>query len=178
MGAALRALRKEQRLSLQDVSAATDISVSFLSLVENDKSDITIGRLMRLAGFYGVHISDLIPTPNGREPIVIRKSERQHIVSPTEGIDVYLLGPDGQHRMLPLIAQFAPGGGLAERSQHEGEEYVYVLDGKVELSVEGADAVLLEVGDGAYFHADRPHQIRGVSKKPARVFIVVAPPHM
>ena len=52
LGGALRALRRERKLSLGDVSSATGISASFLSLVENGKSDITVGRLMRLAGFY------------------------------------------------------------------------------------------------------------------------------
>ena len=48
LGRSLRALRKERGLSLQDVATATNVSASFLSLVENEKSDITIGRLVRL----------------------------------------------------------------------------------------------------------------------------------
>src|SRR4051812_28348017 len=53
LGAALRGLRRARRLSLQDVAEATAISASFLSLVETGKSDITIGRLVRLVEFYG-----------------------------------------------------------------------------------------------------------------------------
>jgi quercetin dioxygenase-like cupin family protein/DNA-binding Xre family transcriptional regulator len=177
-GGALRSLRRERRLSLQEVSAATGISASFLSLVENDKSDITLGRLITLSQFYDVHISDLIPHTS-RDPVVIRANEQQHLASRSEGIDIYLLGPDGlPRRMLPLIAVFAPGGQLAEWSEHEGEEYIYVLEGCIRLELEGHEPVVLEAGDGAYYRADRPHSFATVGDEPARVFGVVSPPHM
>lgn len=57
----MRALRRTRGLSLADVGEATRISPSFLSLVEKGKSDITIGRLVRLVEFYGISINDLLP---------------------------------------------------------------------------------------------------------------------
>src|SRR4051812_17974209 len=60
LGTTLRAIRTSRRLSLADVADATQISPSFLSLVELGKSDITIGRLTRLADFYKVSFSDLL----------------------------------------------------------------------------------------------------------------------
>lgn len=177
-GAALRAQRRDRRLSLQEVSTATGISASFLSLVENDKSDITLGRLMKLAAFYDVHVSDLLPDGVGRDPIVIRTVDRKHIASPSEGIDIYLLGPDSERRMLPLYARFAPGGRPAEFSQHEGEEYVHVLSGTISIEMEGHENVVLERGDGAYYRADRPHRLSAVGAEPAEVFVVASPPHL
>ena len=61
VGAHLHQARRARNLSLADVAEATSISASFLSLVENDKSDITIGRLVRLIEFYGISIADLLP---------------------------------------------------------------------------------------------------------------------
>jgi transcriptional regulator with XRE-family HTH domain len=177
-GSALRALRRDRRLSLNDVSAATGISASFLSLVENDKSDITLGRLLKLATFYDVHVSDLLPPGTGRDPVVIRADEQRHIESPSEGIDLYLLGPDSERRMLPMVGVFAPGGRLAEWAEHEGEEYVYVLEGSIRLELEGHEPVVLEAGDGAYYRADRPHTFATVGDDGARVFGVVSPPHL
>jgi quercetin dioxygenase-like cupin family protein/DNA-binding Xre family transcriptional regulator len=178
IGAALRALRRERRLSLKDVSDATGISASFLSLVENDKSDLTLGRLIKLASFYDVHASDLLPKGTGRDPVVIRGEELQHLASPSEGIDIYLLGPDGERRMQPLVAEYAPGGRMADWAQHEGEEYIYVLEGSVCLELEGHEPVVLHMGDGAYYRADRRHTLATVGKEPARVFAVVSPPHL
>jgi transcriptional regulator with XRE-family HTH domain len=177
-GRALRDLRRERKLSLRDVSDATGISSSFLSLVENGKSDITIGRLMTLARFFDVHVSDLLPPGTGRDPIVIRGEERRHIGSPSEGIDLYLLGPDSERRFLPILVEFQAESDVAEFVEHEGEEYIYVFEGRVSLEVEGHEPVVLERGDGAYYRADRPHLFRSADGKRAIVFSVVAPPHL
>ena len=177
-GRALRDLRRERKLSLRDVSDATGISSSFLSLVENGKSDITIGRLMTLARFFDVHVSDLLPPGSGRDPIVIRGDERRHFGSPSEGIELYLLGPDSERRFLPILVEFEAKSDVAEFVEHEGEEYIYVLEGRVQLAVEGHEPVVLEAGDGAYYRADRPHLFKSADGKRATVFGVVAPPHL
>src|SRR3954471_20515085 len=61
LGLRLRQLRLARSLSLAEVAQATNISASFLSLVENGRSDVSIGRLTRLVQFYGVSLSDVIP---------------------------------------------------------------------------------------------------------------------
>ena len=66
LGGALRALRLQRRASLVEVASATGISKSFLSLVENDRSDITIGRLLRLVNYYGADMADLFPQADRR----------------------------------------------------------------------------------------------------------------
>ena len=66
LGGALRALRLQRRASLVEVASATGISKSFLSLVENDRSDITIGRLLRLVNYYGADMADLFPQARRR----------------------------------------------------------------------------------------------------------------
>lgn len=177
-GVALKSLRRERRLSLQEVASATGISASFLSIVENGKSDITLGRMMKLASFYDVHVSDLLPPGTGRDPIVIRSDERRHIASPSEGLDISLLAPDSERRMLPLIAEFEPGGHPAEMSQHEGEEFIYVLSGRIEIEIEGHEPVVLEPGDAAFYRADRPHLLSALDDGPASLIAVASPPHL
>jgi transcriptional regulator with XRE-family HTH domain len=176
-GARLRQLRRDRNLSLQEVSRGTAISVSFLSLAENDKTDITLGRLARLASFYSVHVSELLPRSDAG-PTVIRSTELRQLESPSEGIQLHLLVPDSNRRMLPLIAEFEAGGHLAEWAQHEGEEYIYVLEGQIVLELEGEEPVVLGCGDGAYYRADRPHTFRAGDDGTARVFGVVSPPHL
>jgi transcriptional regulator with XRE-family HTH domain len=159
LGTSLRAVREARRLSLAEVAEATGISASFLSLVENDRNDITIGRLVRLIEFYGISITDLLP---GRAasgyPEVVASSERKLVHSPSEGIDVFLLTADTQRRtMMPMLLEFAPGARLAEFGRHEGEEWVHVLEGELRLELEGAEPRFLEAGDSAYYPAERPH---------------------
>lgn len=177
LGARLREIRTARRLSLAEVGAATHISPSFLSLVELGKSDITIGRLTRLAEFYKVTFGDLIGTGETSDAEVVRRHERRLIHSPAEGIDVYLLSSDAKHTMMPMIVQFDPKAELAEYGRHEGEEFVHVLEGSLLLEIEGAEPRTLDQGDSAYYSAERPHLFRNASaKKPLTIVCVDSPP--
>jgi transcriptional regulator with XRE-family HTH domain len=179
LGERLRALRRERGFSLAKVAKDTGISQSFLSLVETGRTDITIGRLIRLVGFYSVRISDLLPPAPGSDPIVVRSGEEQHVFSPAEGIDVYLLTPDTSNRtMMPVVAIFEPGGGLAEYSEHEGEEMVHVLSGSIEAEIGGHEPITLKKHDTVHFRADRRHTYRNPGKRRAIVLAVVTPPTM
>ncbi len=180
VGTALRQVRNARNLSLADVAEATGISASFLSLVENSKSDITIGRLVRLIDFYGISITDLLPfAARSDYPEVIRPGERRSLQSPVEGIDIYLLTADTDRQMMPLEVHFQPGASLAEPGRHAGEEWLLVLDGQLRLELEGAEPRVLEQGDTAYYPAERPHLLSNASKSaPLHVLCVDTPPTM
>jgi transcriptional regulator with XRE-family HTH domain len=179
LGAALRAARQSKRLSLSDVAAATDISSSFLSLVENGRSDITIGRLARLVAFYGVPLADLVPVGNGGDPDVVPRSQQRVLPSPAEGITFLLLTRDTRGSMMPMIVEFAPSAHLAEYGRHAGEEFVHVLHGRLELVLEGSEPRILKAGDSAYYSAERPHLFRNASdRRPLRIMCVDSPPNL
>lgn len=177
LGTGLRALRHARRLSLHDVAQSTGISASFLSLVENGRSDITIGRLTRLVEFFGVSITDLLPGPDGDDPDVVRVGDARQLHSPDEGIDVFLLASDTERGMMPMLLVFEPGAGLAEMGRHRGEEFVHVLDGELRLEVEGSEPRVLGAGDSAYYSGERPHLFRNASaSEPLRVVCIDSPP--
>jgi transcriptional regulator with XRE-family HTH domain len=177
LGERLRALRRDRGLSLAKVARGTDISQSFLSLVETGQTDITIGRLIRLVAFYGLHVSDLLPPSPSSDAIVVRKDEEQHLSSPGEGIDVYLLTSDTSSRtMMPIVAIFEPEGGLAEYAEHEGEEFVHVLKGSIEAEIDGHEPITLRKNDNVHFRANRRHSYRNPGKSRAIVLAVVTPP--
>jgi quercetin dioxygenase-like cupin family protein/DNA-binding Xre family transcriptional regulator len=180
VGPALRQVRKARNLSLHDVAEATGISASFLSLVEKDRSDITIGRLVRLIDFYGISITDLLPFAARDEyPEVIRPSDRRALQSAVEGIDVYLLTADTKRQMMPLEVDFEPGARLAEPGRHAGEEWILVLEGELRLELEGSEPRLLRQGDSAYYPAERPHLLSNASEtERLRVVCVDTPPAM
>jgi transcriptional regulator with XRE-family HTH domain len=179
LGSALRAARTAKSLSLSDVAAATGISPSFLSLVENGKSDITIGRLVRLVTFYGIHLGDLVPVEPAAEPDLVRKSEQKTLPSPAEGIQFRLLAPSVQGVMMPMIVEFEPSAHLAEFGRHAGEEFVHVLRGTMELELEGSEPRILRAGDSAYYSAERPHLFRNASdSQPLRLICVDSPPNL
>jgi quercetin dioxygenase-like cupin family protein len=177
LGAQLRALRGARRVSLGDVARETGISASFLSLVENGRSDITIGRLTRLVDYYGISITDLLPTGTDADPDVVRAGAERQLRSPEEGTTMYLLASGTNRTMLPMLLELESGSSLAERGHHAGEEFVHVLDGTLVLEIDGAEPQELRAGDSAYYRADRPHLFRNASADaPLRLICVDSPP--
>lgn len=180
VGIALHKVRKARNLSLAEVAEATGISASFLSLVEKDKSDITIGRLHRLIEFYGISITDLLPFAAHTEyPQVVSAPDRRMLHSAAEGVDVYLLSVDTARQMMPLEVVFEPSARLAEPGRHPGEEFILVLEGVLLLELEGSEPRTLQAGDSAYYPGERPHLLANAStSEPLRIVCVDTPPTM
>jgi len=178
LGRRLRHLRTTRGLSLAEVAEATGISPSFLSVVENGQSDITVSRLMRLVHWYGVSIADLLQEPD-RSPVrVVRAGEQRSLELSDERIRILMLTPDGQHSMMPVINVYGEGGGMAEAAQHDGEEFIHVLAGAIELSIGRGEPIVLEAGDSAYYRADTPHSFRNAGRGEASFLGVTTPPNL
>jgi transcriptional regulator with XRE-family HTH domain len=177
LGPALRRVRRERGLSLARVAAETGISRSLLSLIETGKSDITLGRLARLAALYGIRVGDLLPDRHAGEPVVVRRKDRPHLYSREEALDVYLLVPDTDRAMMPAVGVFEPGGAVAEFATHAGEEFVLVLEGMLRIELDGSEPVVLERGDSAYYRATRRHRWSNVGDGLLRVVAVTCPPN-
>lgn len=148
-----------------------------MSLVEKGSSDITIGRLVRLVGFYGVRLTDVLPDTGQHDPLVVRSGEQRHLYSRGEGLDVHLLAPDTERAMMPVLAEFATGGESAEFSSHPGEEFIHVLEGRLRVELGDAEPIVLEPGDTAYYRSDRPHKLANAGDVPTRFLGAVAPPN-
>jgi transcriptional regulator with XRE-family HTH domain len=175
LGKRLRQLRRAAGYPLAQVAEATGISTSFISHIENGKSDITIGRLLRLADFYGVDINELLPPRRTAEPEVIRKGEHSHLPSPDEHLEIFLLGPDLQRTMLPILTHYERGGKTTDTFSMEGENFLYVLEGTVCVTWDDGHEVVLEAGDSAYYEARLPHRYANVGSGSARLLSCAAP---
>ena len=78
--------------------------------------------------------------------------------------------------MLPMMVGFEPDAHLAEFGRHPGEEFVHVIQGTLELELEGSEPRILRAGDSAYYDAERPHLFRNASStRPLRIFCVNSP---
>lgn len=176
LGLVLREARVKRSLSLSDVARETGLSTSFLSLVENGKSDIAIGRLVRLLSFFEIPVHDVV---SGRPPRDkhVRSGEGRLLPSAQEGISFLLLTSSTKDLMMPMLIEFAPGAELAEHGSHEGEEFIHVLDGTLRLELKGNRARVLHAGDSAYYKAEQPHRFANASRdEPLRILCVDAPP--
>lgn len=151
VGARLRSLRTERRLTLAGVSASTGISVSTLSRLESGRRRATLELLMPLARIYAVTIDELVDAPATGDPRVHMRPLRRHgatIIPLTQQA-----GGIGAYKYI------LPGKSVPSQPQlktHEGYEWLYVLSGRLRL-VLGEQDLVLSSGEAAEFNTRVPH---------------------
>jgi transcriptional regulator with XRE-family HTH domain len=176
LGRQLRAVRRRLGYSLADVSAATGLSMSWLSRVELGRIDISFNRLIALTGHYGVSVADLVGPTDPPGPHIVRRAEWRPIMSAPEGFDVIMLAAGRHGRMLPTITSYRPGVAREDFVATRGEEFMLVLEGSVLLEFGDGTSHALGRGDSAYYAGTHPHRLTPTAKKQAVVLAVATPP--
>jgi DNA-binding transcriptional MerR regulator/mannose-6-phosphate isomerase-like protein (cupin superfamily) len=173
VGPRLRRLRLQRGYSLARVAQAVGVSVGFLSALERAQMSASIATLRRLARFYHLSILSLFD-PSESNPGRVRPNERK-VLEAGNGIRMELLSW-GNTVMEPHIFRIAPSAGSGESYTHEGEEFLYILKGCIEIALDGGEANRLEQGDSFYFESSTPHRWMNPGKKEAWVLWVNTPP--
>lgn len=179
IGARLRELRQNRNLTLQQVADATGFALSFLSLVERDKVSISVDNLSRLARFYGVRMVHFFQGADESPILVTRRHEiaGQSQGATAAGATFRLLARRADARMEPLLITIGPGHGDPHYRTHDGDSFLYVIDGQVRLLTEGEEAVELAAGDCAYYFGFPGRRIENASAEhPATILLITTPP--
>jgi transcriptional regulator with XRE-family HTH domain len=158
LGARLRELRTEREWTLGDLATRSSLSQAYLSRIESGDRQPSLATLFTLARVLEVSVSNLLavaPAPAAR--IVVRAG-----TVPERDINglfyTSLTGGAGQHRLQAARVRVPPDRDGAERYQHEGEEWLYVLSGTLQLQV-GGHTHVLHAGDVAHFDSSVPHRL-------------------
>jgi DNA-binding transcriptional MerR regulator/mannose-6-phosphate isomerase-like protein (cupin superfamily) len=172
IGAHLRQLRARQKLSLAQVAKAVGISVGFLSALERSQMSGSVGTLRKLARFYKTNILDFYEATgaSGRQ---VRPGERK-VLEAGEGVRMELLAW-GNTVMEPHLFRVAPNAGSGDPYTHEGEEFIYVLRGDLEINLNGEE-YRLKSGDSFYFESATPHRWKNPGRKETWLLWVNTPP--
>ncbi|MEP6907715.1 MAG: XRE family transcriptional regulator [Pseudoxanthomonas sp.] len=179
-GSALRSLRKNRHLTLAEVSALTGLPVSTLSKIENDKMSLSYDKLARLSAGLDVDIAQLFEPDATAAPTKVQG--RRSVTRAGEGLAVetenyshIYPGADLLNkRLVPIIAE-PHARSLAEFGElvrHPGEEFVYVLEGTVDLHTDLYAPARLEAGDSMYFDSGMGHAYIAVGLKRCRVLSI------
>ena len=173
IGVRLRLVRTSRGLSLAQVAEAVGISVGFLSAIERSSMNASVSTLRNLAKFYKLNILDLFDQSGARQYLV-RPSERRQLDA-SDGVRMELLAW-GNPVMEPHLFHVAPGAGSGdEEYSHEGEEFLFVITGVLNLVVDGKE-YRLQKGDSFYFESTTPHRWSNLGSKEAVVLWVNTPP--
>lgn len=167
-------LRKQSGMTLTDLAQRSGISVSALSKIENDLTSPTYDTILRLALGLDVDITELFGsnvtgTVNGRREIT-RKGEG--VVQPTPHYEYEMLASSlATKAFTPLVTKVRARSvaEFHELHSHQGEEFFYVLSGRVVLHSEHYAPVELGEGDSAYFDSSMGHALVSVSPKDALI---------
>jgi DNA-binding transcriptional MerR regulator/quercetin dioxygenase-like cupin family protein len=172
IGTRLRQLRARRGFSLAEVATAVGISVGFLSALERSHMSASVGTLRRLARFYKTNILEFFDPAESNSPLVT--PEKRKTLQAGKGVHMELLAW-GSTVMEPHLFRIAPDAGSGESYSHEGEEFLYVLKGELEIALDGHQ-YRLKQGDSFYFESATPHHWKNPGSKETWIIWVNTPP--
>jgi quercetin dioxygenase-like cupin family protein len=134
--------------------------------------------LEKLAGALNVnvsHVFELAEQANNSRPTIIRRSEREPIqMGPDSQFKSFLLAPDFQRQMEPVLSRAKPGA-ISHTTSHEGEEFMILLSGRMRFCF-GDEVIELGAGDAAYFDCRVPHRWENIGEDEIEALWVITPP--
>lgn len=177
IGKKLKATRLNSGLTIQELTNLSGVSANMISRLERGLTVPSVKILMKLAAAFGKSIgyfvedaekcSTVVLTRKGQgEPIFFYK-DKQQITSLTQGLR------DPSFTVLHDTLEINCNSGGREMV-HAGEEFVMVLNGRLEFTIQNA-RYILDPGDSISFKASLPHMWRNVDNGPTEVLWVVSP---
>lgn len=179
VGRKLKHARLLRSLTLKQLSDAAGCSESLLSKIENGKTNPSLRMVHRLASALDTTVATLFEQDGDPLDVVQKRGTRPFIETERglggRGVKLKSLIPTRGYLLSGFINHIEAGGGSEGDVQHDGEEFGYVLEGKIELNVDGT-RYLVGPGDSFSFRSDRKHSYRNSGPSVARVLWINTPP--
>lgn len=168
IGRRIRQLRIEKNLTLQALGERTGLSASMLSLLERGKTGPSIGTLVVIASALEAQMSDLLETNGDSGDDLISRVDAQKVYETTAGVVRRILKHDRPHGVEIAINEYSVGtANSPEPRGHEGFEYGVLLEGSIEITIDG-ETHELQPGDLVSYNSTQPHRIANSGKTRAR----------
>ena len=185
IGEKIKSLRTTKEISINELSESTGLSVEQIKRIEDNTDIPSLAPLVKIARALGVRLGTFLDDqPNEEGPVVCRKGEADDTISFSNNAS------DARHHMHyhslsraksdrhmdPFIIDIDESGNNEfSLSAHEGEEFIMVLKGKLEVEY-GKKKYLLDEGDTIYYDSIVPHHVHAYEGKAARILAVVYTP--
>jgi transcriptional regulator with XRE-family HTH domain len=164
IGSRIRRLRLEQRRTQQEIASACGFTKSLLSKIESNKVVPPVATLVKIAGSLGTKVSALIEAGNSVSVVPATATEvADNTIKTERGYWIYPFATHYQgKRMQPFLFVARKGEVKEHHLAHEGEEFIYVLEGEMTVQVSSTDH-RLQVGGSIYFNSTLVHQVIPIS---------------
>jgi transcriptional regulator with XRE-family HTH domain len=175
VGAWVRQLRTERRISLRALASRTDFSPSFISQVENGVVSPSIASMEKIARALGVTLGEFFAAAaEGEGGLIVRAGDRLQMSSQWSQGRVEALAPMTGRRLEPVLITLDPGGRSGKHPYaHSPEEFAYVLEGEPTLTL-GPEEHVLRPGDAVTIRAQELRRWENRGAAVVRVLVVSA----
>jgi transcriptional regulator with XRE-family HTH domain len=184
LGSRIKQIRLSKQIGLDELSAQTNLDIRLLEKIEEEKVVPSLAPLIKIARAMGVRLGTFLDDSDQIGPAIVRAGGQEKGVRFTsqgslsrEHLNFYSLAFNKAGRnMEPFIVDIEsaePSDYML--SSHEGEEFIYVMEGKVEINY-GKDVFLLNPGDSIYMDSVVLHNVHAADRQPARILAVLYTP--
>jgi transcriptional regulator with XRE-family HTH domain len=175
IGERIKNLRQMSNLTQEELAARANLTKGFISQVERDLTSISLDSLVQILEALDENISDFF-RETSQEKMVYREKDRVPIEK--ERIQRFeLLVPGSTNRRLePVLLTLKQGQATAKEKPHEGEEFGFVLQGRVSLRF-GKEITKLKKGECFYLWAEKEHWLENTSSRNAVILWITSPPY-
>lgn len=184
VGEKIKTLRESQGISLEELAHRSGLATEQVERIENNIDLPSLAPLIKIARVLGVRLGTFLDDQEETGPVVCRKNEAQNTISFSNNaiqsrkhMEYHSLSKSktGRH-MEPFLIDVTPTDDNAfVLSSHEGEEFILVLSGKMEISY-GQNTYFLEEGDSIYYDSIVPHHVHGYQGQAAKILAVIYTP--
>lgn len=183
IGAKIRGLRETKNLSIEEIAERSGLTVEQIESIETDQNLPSLGPLIKIARALGVRLGTFMDDNDDLGPIVTRAADREKDSSISFSNDATdarkhmeyhpLAQQKAGRHMEPFVIDINPEDSPEfQLSAHEGEEFIYVMQGEVEI-VYGKETYHLNEGDSIFYDSIVKHHVHGAPGKSAKILAVV-----
>ncbi len=166
LGPRIRRTRRRLGWTLQQLAEKTGFTRSLISKIETGKTVPPVATLMKIAAALGVPVANLLEDDDA--PTTVQTpaaSSRRDMVRSDKGYHFRMLASKRAEKMMQPILFDAERGKITPQTMtHAGEEFIYVIDGRMKYRV-GDITHELGPGDSLYFDAEQPHELEPITKR-------------
>ena len=185
VGEKIKSLRESQSVSIEELAQRSGLSVEQIERIEGNTDLPSLAPLIKIARVLGVRLGSFLDDQDETGPVICRKAETQgesisisnNAIQSRKHMEYHSLckSKAGRH-MDPFIIDVMPS---TENdfvlSSHEGEEFIMVMEGTMEISY-GQDTYLLHEGDTIYYDSIVPHHVHAYQGQAAKILAVIYTP--
>jgi len=179
VGESVKEIREKKDLSIQDISQRTGLEPELLMEIEKGEISPPLGTIIKLAKALEMKMGYFISGAEDLPYTIMRKNERKLISrydskkGDRYGYEFSSLAPYKKDRhMEPFLVTLEPSDIEEERSTHDGQEFIYVLEGIMEVRI-SEEVHLLEPGDAIYYDSTVPHLVKCRGKDKTKILAVL-----